>query len=101
MGKVDSVDCGNEAMITVVKPLRKPEDIEQAYICASRADPGSTLLLRQYSMFFKAWDDHMMGKDNTKCPLDRGSITCEVCDFVRDCVQQVCSLFYFSTYMYL
>lgn len=79
ISKVNSVHVGKEVMLVVCKPSKDKQEIESAYERAVRADPGNAFILRQYPTFFEAWDKIKFGELSSKCPLDRGSIRCEMC----------------------
>lgn len=79
LGRVDSVSCGKEAMVAVVRAASAQHDIENAYCRAVKADPGNSLILRQYIKYFASYDKLSDGRGITSCPLDRGSVRCESC----------------------
>ena len=79
LGRVDTVSCGKEAMVAVIRPALTQLDIDNAYCRAVKADPGNSLILRQYPQYFAAYDRFADGRDLYSCPLDTGNTRCESC----------------------
>ncbi len=76
--RVHSVACGNEVTIAVVKPLSSPDEIEQVYKRAIRADAANAEILRHYPYYFKNFDKWSDGSNILSCPNCRGGKFCEL-----------------------
>lgn len=89
LGKVTSVECGNETTIVCVSPSYSSTlDLEDAFLKAVVAQPDQANILREYSVYFEVYDKHSKGerigssrRDHSVCPLDMGTTLCEVCIF--------------------
>mmetsp|Transcript_32208 Transcript_32208/g.51257 ORF Transcript_32208/g.51257 Transcript_32208/m.51257 type:complete len:1524 (+) Transcript_32208:142-4713(+) len=85
VGKISSVTCGKEVMVAISQPSIKLSEVEDAYTRAVKADPANATTLRQYPTYFTCWDKYGYGEKILKCPLDKGSIKCEICVLKHNC----------------
>ena len=70
-------------MSVVIASTSRVTDVEASYKRAVFADMSNAEILRQHRMYLAMYKEHGRGEEISKCPLDRGSIKCEVCNFLN------------------